>query len=203
MADLLQKPVLFLDFDQTLFDTDQLRDWLGDDIDAAIARIEAGTLEFPDLSAMLYPDTLPFLQAAKTTHRLVLLTTASHPIYQQKKVHGSGVTGHLDDLLITPYVSGNAGKGVAAKDYLHARALFDGSHVFVDDLAENLFDVKVAVPHIRSIRIKRASGEAEALPHAPDFAPDAAVSDLHELARILNIATSFPDGTLSGAYTPL
>ncbi|MEK7118495.1 MAG: hypothetical protein AAB869_02685, partial [Patescibacteria group bacterium] len=76
MSDAPTKPILFLDFDQTLFDTEQLRAWLGNDIEARIQAIEQGELELPDMTAMLYDDTLFFLNAARTSYRPVLLTTA-------------------------------------------------------------------------------------------------------------------------------
>ena len=132
------KPILFLDFDYTLFDTKQLRAWLGDNIASRIQAISLGTLELPDVASMLYHDTLSFLKRARKTHQLVLLTCAINPAYQEKKIYRSGVAPYLDDMLIPESTKEASGKGAVAKEYLRRKDSASTGHFFVDDLPENI-----------------------------------------------------------------
>lgn len=151
-----RKPILFLDFDRTLFDTEQFYEWLGDDRFARLLDVTAGKIPPPDFSAMLYSDTLPFLQKAKKTHRLVLLTYAVNTVLQRRKVRGSGLTPFFADIIIT-----SRGKGLEAKKYLeHTEANEEThgarwEHVFIDDAPQNIDDMKKVNPGIKSIRIDR------------------------------------------------
>ncbi|OGZ06027.1 MAG: hypothetical protein A3C93_06325 [Candidatus Lloydbacteria bacterium RIFCSPHIGHO2_02_FULL_54_17] len=183
-----ERPVLFLDFDRTLFDTARLRDWLGEDIMGRIQAIEDGALEFPDLPSLLYPDTVPFLGEAKKTHRLVLLTTTAHRIFQEKKVYGSGIASHLDDILIAKSSEGSSGKGVAAKEYLGREVRTGDGHLFVDDLPENISEMKMFVPEIRSIQIERDPSRADELLAETLLPPDAKVTHLFALLPLLSAA---------------
>ena len=192
----MEKPVLFLDFDRTLFDTTQLRAWLGADIESRINAVVLGTLELPRLASMLYPDTLPFLVQARKTHRLVLLTCTSTRIFQEKKVYSSGIAPHLDDILITESKEGNSGKGLAAKEYLYGEGGAGSGHFFVDDLLENISEVKTENPPVTCIQIERASPVpngtfGRVLPREDSLftpgllPPDGKVTNLEELFMLL------------------
>lgn len=181
----MQKPILFLDFDRTLFDTTQMRIWLGDAIESRIHEVEQGILELPDLLPMLYPDTLPFLRQARATHRLVLLTSTTHPVFQEKKVRGSGVIPYLDDVLITDGGGGNSGKGAAAQEYLRGHDVPGDGHVFVDDLPLNLSEVRTLNPGVRCIQIKRMTSTQDAVSLAGSLPPDGKVANLEELLTVL------------------
>ena len=186
-----QKPTLFLDFDHTLFDTDQLRAWLGLHIESRIKEIELGTLSFPDLTMMLYPDTLAFLKSAKRVYQIVLLTYTVNQHFQKGKISGSGIADFLDDTLITTNTSGDSGKGKATKEYLANHGAEGGGHVFVDDLLENISEVKKTNPNIRCIQIERAPSKNVNTSSVGFLAPDDRVKNLAELLRLLpRIATS-------------
>ncbi|MDO8521582.1 MAG: hypothetical protein Q7S52_05700 [bacterium] len=194
----MTKPVLFLDFDYTLFDTKLLREWLGENIEERVRAIDRGELELPDCSPMLYPDTLPFMRKARQTHLLVLLTSTAYPAYQKKKIIGSGVVPFLDDMLIVRVEEGylnrardktsppvSSSKGKAACEYLDRTQNAVGGTVFVDDLPENLSEVKTLLPAIRSIEIRRIERRSDNVPHTELLPPDAIVANLAELLELL------------------
>lgn len=179
----MQKPVLFIDFDRTLFDTEQLYGWLE-------GRDERYLLEEkikgPDFASMLYSDALPFLKTARDAHFLVLLTSTANPLVQKKKIDGSGVTPYLDDVIMVDGVKGNySGKGSAAKEYLQERESESGRHVFVDDTLGSVSEVKMLNPKVRCVWISREQSEKKI--SAPGlFPPDDVISTLSELLKILS-----------------
>ena len=181
----MQQSLLFLDFDKTLFDTEQLREWLGDDIEPRIRVVEEGALELPDLARMLYPDTLSFLTQARGTHHLVLLTATVHPIFQKKKVFDSGIAPYFDDILIVKRTEEDLGKGAAAKLYLLTHENVAGSHVFVDDFPQNISEVKRINPNVRCIEIRRTARMHDAALPPSLLSPDATVTSLAELLKLL------------------
>lgn len=179
------KPVLFLDFDRTLFDTDKFYDWLGPDRFGRILAITGGTLTPPDFSTYLYEDTVPFLKHMAKTHRIVLLTYAVNTVLQRKKIRGSGIVPLLDDVIITEGEAGNkTGKGVAAAEYLARIGDPGWEHAFVDDAPENIDEVKRLNPEIRCIRIDRVP-QAQGIVHEGMLDPDHVVKDLKELEALL------------------
>lgn len=179
------KPVLFLDFDRTLFDTDQFYDWLGPDRFQRILAITGGTLTPPDFSEYLYDDTLPFLKRMSKTHRVVLLTYAVNTVLQRKKIRGSGILPYLDDVIITQgEVGDKTGKGTAAAEYLDRIGDPGWEHAFVDDAPENIDEVKRVNPEIRCIRIDRVP-LAQGILHEGMIEPDHVVANLKELESLL------------------
>lgn len=179
------KPVLFLDFDRILFDTDQLYAWLGEDRFARILGLTSGTIDPPDFATYLYPDTVDFLKKARVTHRIVLATIAVNTILQRKKIRGSGIIPLLDDVIMTSGdASGSTGKGIALRDYLVRIGDPGWEHTFVDDAGENIDEVKRMNPEIRCVRIDRDPRVALML-HDGHLAPDYVVSNLKELHEIL------------------
>lgn len=179
----MQKPVLFIDFDDTLFDTGQFYDWLGGEADERLAALLAGKIEQPDFASMLYSDTLDFLKRARVTHELVLLTYTSRPSLQDMKVRGSGIVPYLDKVILAQGKDGNSGKGMEAKKHLRATPHPPHGHSFVDDFPDYIAEVKSLNPEIRCIQIKRdeprKSGAIDIFP------PDDVVSDLNQLFRLL------------------
>ncbi len=167
-----RKPVLFLDFDRTLFDTGQFYDWLGDDRFERILGITGGTIEPPDFSAYLYPDTLSFLKTARKTHRLVLLTYATNAPLQRRKVRDSGITPLLDDVVIS-----SRDKGLEAKEYLARIGDPGWEHAFVDDAPKHISEMKAMNPDIRTFRIERVPLSLEDLVEVTGEA-DVVVKDL-------------------------
>lgn len=162
----MPKPVLFLDFDRTLFDTARLYDWLGEDVEAALQALVEGRSKEPDFAAMLYDDTLPFLEHARRSHKLVLLTYTMNPPLQKKKIEGSGVTPYFDRIIMTHGTrEGESGKGRGAKDYLAAHPSV-GKNIFIDDALANISEVKRMNPKIWCVRIDRAASEEGETDHS-------------------------------------
>ena len=179
------KPVLFLDFDRTLFDTDKLYDWLGEERFQRILALTGGAIPPPDFASYLYADTLPFLKQIRNSYKLVLLTFAQNTKLQRMKVRGSGIVPLLDDVIITTGdVEGKTGKGDAIKNYFTRNQDSGWEHVFVDDTADNLHEVKMINPDVRIIRIDRVPRE-HVVPLGSDVVPDTIVHNLVELERLL------------------
>ncbi len=179
------KPVLFLDFDRTLFDTDQFYDWLGENRFERILKISSGELAPPNFHEYLYEDTVESLKIFSKTHRLVLLTYALNTVLQRKKIRGSGIITLLDDVIITEGdASGKTGKGDAAHEYLLRIGDSGWEHAFVDDAPENIDEVKRRNPEIRTIRIDRVPFAQGAF-HDGLLPPDQVVANLHELLEVL------------------
>jgi FMN phosphatase YigB (HAD superfamily) len=179
------KPVLFLDFDRTLFDTDQLYDWLGEDRFERILALTGGNITPPDFAEYLYPDTISFLKKARRSHRLVLLTFAKNTKLQRMKIRGSGIVPLLDDVIITiGSDDGSTGKGEAIQEYFLKTADSGWEHTFVDDDTRNLYEVKMRNKDMRVIRIDRVSSPEEEA-NKPLLTPDAVVTNLSELEELL------------------
>ena len=170
-----RKPVLFLDFDHTLFDTEQFYEWLGEDRFEKILGITSGKVTPPDFASYLYSDTLPFLKAARKTHRLVLLTYSINQMLQRRKVRDSGIVPLLDDVIIS-----HRNKGLEAKEYITRIGDPGWEHAFIDDAPLNISDMKTENPDIRTFRIKRTPLSGKALASMPIEA-DVVVSNLSEV----------------------
>lgn len=157
-SESMKKPVLFLDFDRTLFDTDRFYEWLGDEYSLRILALMAGEITPPDFASYLYPDTIDFLHEVKKSYRLVLLTYAINVALQHRKIADSGISQFMDDIIVT-----QREKWIDAKEYL-ARSGDPRSasgHVFIDDAPENIAGMMRENPSIRSIRIDRLPLERE------------------------------------------
>jgi FMN phosphatase YigB (HAD superfamily) len=178
---MLKKPIIFLDFDRTLFDTERFYEWLGEDRYARILAIAVGELTPPDFSTMLYPDTLAFLQKIKTAYRPVLLTYSINIALQRRKVRGSGILPYFSHIIIT-----SREKGIEAQEYLVNNREALGGHVFVDDTPEQINDMRATNPMVRSIRIERALVDRITLPGQPQES-ELVVSSLDELLPHLGL----------------
>jgi FMN phosphatase YigB (HAD superfamily) len=132
---IVHKPVLFLDFDRTLFDTDKFYEWLGDERFSRLLDLTAGKIASPDFSEMVYADTIPFLNRAKETHRLVLLTFAMNTALQRRKIRGSNLVSYFDDIIMT-----QGAKGEEVKNYLERMGDTGWEHAFIDDAPKTIFN---------------------------------------------------------------
>ena len=178
------KPVLFLDFDRTLFDTDQFYDWLGEERYQRILELTSGQIQSPDFASYLYKDTIHFLKSVRKTYRIVILTYALNTVLQRKKIRGSGIIPLCDDVIITKGGEGDStGKGVAAKDYIARIGDSGWEHTFVDDSAQNIDEVKRVNPEIRCIRIDRVPPSPAT--HDTYLPPDGVVVNLTLLGELL------------------
>lgn len=179
------KPILFLDFDRTLFDTDAFYLWLGPNRVERLAQVVSSATPAPDFRTYLYPDTIDFLRTAHKTHRLVLLTYTVNTALQEKKVRESGVLPFFDDVLMAQGEEGNrTGKGTLAHAYVAAKGASGHEHLFVDDTPQNIDEVKRMNPAIRCVRIDRTEG-AHGILHNDLLAPDLVVGSLGELQPLL------------------
>lgn len=173
------KPVLFLDFDRTLFDTEGFYAWLGEDYTSGLLDVASGKIAAPDFAQMIYPDTLPFLRKAKEVYSLVLLTYTVNTVIQRRKVEGSGIAQYFDDILMT-----RDGKGIETKNYLTQKGYGLSGHLFVDDAPENIDDMKKINPEIKSIRIERIPlSDSDFV--GVTYKADLVVSSLGELSPLL------------------
>ena len=177
--DMHRKPVLFLDFDHTLFDTEQFYAWLGEDRFEKILGITSGKVDPPNFASYLYADTLPFLNTARKTHRLVLLTYSVNQMLQRRKVRDSGIVPLLDDVIIS-----HRNKGLEAKEYITRIGDPGWEHGFVDDAPQNISDMKTENPDIRTFRIERRILPPDAF-HGALCEADVVVKDLYELAKCI------------------
>ncbi len=179
------KPMLFLDFDRTLFDTDKFYEWIGEDSVERILKLTSGAITPPDFSLFLYADSVEFLRWARTEHQLVLLTYTINTTLQKKKIWGSGIVSLVDEVIM---VSGGdvglSGKGAAVKNYLLHINKLGLEHIFIDDSPQNIDEVKRMNPKIRCIRIDRVAN-AHGMPYGALLSPDYIVHDLNEFKDIL------------------
>lgn len=179
------KPIVFLDFDRTIFDTDQLYAWMGPNRFERILGLTSGEIAPPDFASYLYPDTMNFLKRVRLTHRIVILTYAVNVVLQRKKLRGSGIIPLIDDVIITQGGMNNlTGKGEEASKYLLRVGDPGWEHTFVDDSPQNIDEVKRKNPDIRCIRIDRVP-LAQGLLHGALVVPDQVVVNLAELESIL------------------
>ncbi|HEY7675903.1 MAG TPA: haloacid dehalogenase-like hydrolase [Candidatus Methylomirabilis sp.] len=75
--------------------------------------LEAFDEQFADLRRYLFPDVLPFLQAARRAGRRVVLVSFGDPAWQTFKVKESGLTTLLDEVHTAGVVGGKAGLAAA------------------------------------------------------------------------------------------
>ena len=181
----ITKPICFVDFDRTLFDTEKFYTWLGEDIYKRIDDIVEGKLPPPHFNTMVYADAKGFLDFARTKYHLVLLTFlkveySSNPVLmQQLKINGSGLAEHFDDIIIT-----TKDKALRAKEYLLTHGQNGKLHVFVDDELNNISRMKEENPEVVCYLMRRFT-RAETNSEGISFAPDFVVKDLLELIKQL------------------
>ena len=178
------KPILFIDFDRTLFDTEKFYTWLGEDVYKRIDDIVEGKLPPPHFNTMVYADVEEFLAFAHAKYHLVLLTFlkveySSNPVLmQQLKINGSGVAKHFDDIIIT-----TKDKAVRAKEYLLTHGNGETQTLFVDDELANISRMKEENPEASCYLMRRFVRESGT--EGIRFAPDFVVKDLVELKKQL------------------
>jgi len=180
------KPILFLDFDRTLFNTGLFYEWLGEDEPERVACLLSGNIPSPDFSAMLYSDARDFLEQMKDGYSVVLLTYSTRTTLQELKIRESGVLPFLDEVIIT-----QKEKGSAMREYLDkagSASAEDRKCVFLDDELMNIHHVKATTPNVFCVQINRGDLGDSLLPVDVPGAiiPDAVVSDLSEFARLLS-----------------
>ncbi len=169
--------ILFLDFDSTLFYTEQYKKEVNLE---GIRYLENQALFWDallhhteDLSRFLFTDTLDFLKN-HSHHRLVLLTFGDKA-YQKAKVTKSGILHLFDDAVFT----GDEMKGVIIKKMFPN---IQEKMFFLDDDVAQLMDMKTYCPAVTSVRMRRSDVVYNSEIEQKDF-PE--VSDLKEFAQLL------------------
>ena len=181
----ITKPICFIDFDRTLFDTEKFYTWLGEDVRKKIDAILSGELTPPHFNTMIYDDVLAFLSFARTKYYLVLLTFlkveyASNPVLmQQLKINGSGIASYFDDIVITTKDKANR-----AREYLASHHQENNPHIFIDDELGNISRMKEENKHVTCYLIRRYPTTDVALERM-QIAPDMIVKSLSELKTML------------------
>lgn len=178
------KPVLFLDFDRTLFDAEQFSQWLGADQKVRLERIisiVSGELPPPDFLSMLFADTCTFLKEARKTHRLVILTFSKNVRLQRLKLKESGVTSLVDDIIIT-----GGSKEQEADNYLKHVGEHGWRNVFIDDDIGNIVDMKNTIPSMQCLWIQRG-GEFAMTDSLAKEKVDAPVRNLDEALSAIRL----------------
>lgn len=180
------KPVLFIDLDRTMFDTDQLYTFWGIEPEKRAPYMRAtveGKIPEPDWASMVYPETKSFLERAKDRYHLVLLTRTLDIDFQKIKFTRSGLSKYFESAL---YTTALCAKGDLARRYLE-RFRGERSHAaFVDDEPMNIDDVKRALPGIFAMRMRR-SGHIDRIVREEYLRADAEVEDFSEVAWYLRI----------------
>jgi FMN phosphatase YigB (HAD superfamily) len=178
----------FLDFDHTLFNTDEFfhvdvrdaflrlginpRDWeqsyaaiwptgytLEKHAEEVFRRSGApvplekmkGILRdsFSDLTRYLFPDVLPFLQAARKNGARLYLLSFGHEEWQRYKASAAHLDGYFDDILFTPFEGGKA-KRIQDEAKRVARRV-----VVVDNNPTELDLVKDLAPEVQTYCMNR------------------------------------------------
>ncbi len=173
------RPILFIDFDRTLFDTDLFYDWLGEARMERILGVTMGTIAPPDFAAMLYPDAIDFLEEMRKDFRLVILTFETNHGLQRKKLQISGVVPLVDDIIVT-----GSGKGDEAASYIARIGAPLLGHAFIDDRPDYIADMKTKNPGVRAILIRREGDFPDESDPLGEMA-DARIRDLSEAKRYL------------------
>lgn len=182
----MEKPVLFIDLDRTMFDTDQLYAFWGIEYERRGPYMRAtaeGRIPEPDWATMVYPETRTFLERAKERYRLVLLTRTLDIEFQKIKFTRSGLSKYFDDSL---YTTALCAKGDLARRYLE-RYKGERTHAaFIDDEPMNIDDVKRALPGIFAMHIRRQE-HRDRIVREEYLHADAEVEDFAEVAWYLRM----------------
>jgi FMN phosphatase YigB (HAD superfamily) len=188
----MEKPVLFLDLDRTMFDTDQLYVFWGIDPERRAPYMQAtveGKIPEPDWANMVYPETKSFLERAKERYHLVLLTRTLNISFQKMKFVRSGLSKFFDGAL---YTTAFRAKGSLVKRYLELYG-GDRSHaVFIDDEPANIDDVKRALPGIFAIHMCRSGDQSERVIPEEYIRADVVAEDFSEVAWYLRMYAPHP-----------
>ncbi len=137
---------LFLDFDRTLFDTEQFYNSLELAYIEGIVTGEIGA----DFSKFLYPDVQSFIWNVQAAGYTCHLVTFGRRSVQECKFKLSGLEPYFDQMF---YVE-QGSKADVIKNYLDSGVSCE-KVVFIDDTIEHLEVFSAAIPHGQAIRIAR------------------------------------------------
>jgi hypothetical protein len=173
--------ILALDFDRTLFNTDQ-------DI---VAMYDANVLHMigdpavngiVDPAPFLFSDALPFLDSHSKAH-LYIVTAVTERYgprsaeYQRDKIVRSGVASRVSDIVLTGDSKVQALRDIASK---HP----DERIVFLDDRTDILLEVQAALPAVMVVHMSREGAKVMSDVPLPDSIRT--VHSLKEFERIIS-----------------
>ena len=182
------KPVLFVDFDRTLFDTERYYLWLGQPRSEQNQALIDGTRELPDFSSFDFSDSEEFLTQVRKKFELAILSfvkleySPQQAELQQKKFDGSGLVKYCADVIITTGL-----KSEEVKKYLIGREQTGARFAFIDDEPMHLSSMKDLHPKAFCVLLWRG-GEMTGIQlpkSAASKRPDVVVSDLSQAAKAL------------------
>ena len=125
--------------------------------------LEAFDQQFADLRRYLFPDVLPFLQAARRADRRLVLVSFGDPAWQTFKVRESGLAALLDEVHTAGVVGGKAGLAAA----LVGTGPEAAAAIAIDNNPLELDAMRDRCPALRTYRMNRvppdlAAGDGEA-----------------------------------------
>lgn len=149
------------------------------DPSAADAMLAALDTAFADLSQYLFPDVLPFLDAARRKGCDLILLSFGDPAWQTYKVRASGLTPYFQQIVCTAKESGKAALCAEREPQygkLHA----------IDNNPAELDAMKASTPRLQTHLICRVE------PSAPEGVDPLARDRFREAARYLTVPSRFP-----------
>ncbi len=146
------RPICFVDFDRTLFDTEALYRILrgmGDpheSIAEKVQKIEDGIVPTPNMQELFFKDIHQFLKRMTLSHNLVLLTYSTTPRFQKMKIDAVDIAGFFSDIRIT-----DQPKWTVMNEYIgnNNKKL----HMFIDDQEDNIRETLMHIPHMHCFLI--------------------------------------------------
>ncbi len=168
--------MLFIDFDSTLFYTEQYKQSVG--LGGMMYKENPplywdALSRHTDLSPFLFSDAFSFLEG-HARHRRILLTFGDKE-YQKTKISKSGILHLFDDTIFT----GNEMKGDIIQRMFPN---MDESAFFIDDDVSQLQSMRAMCPQVISVRMKRKNVLYNSDVVQDEF-PE--VSGLEEFVRLL------------------
>lgn len=153
----VSRPTIYLDFDRTLCNTDQLYHLLGFRAGVTLSSEERVSLvelarkrsKDIDWPSLVYGDTFPTLRALHEHFRIVIVSFATIEDFQRMKIDASGVGSIVDAIFV---VDGDKSKAILRDQ--EGRNVQSGGY-FLDDRLEHVHDVRTVLPGITSVAMCR------------------------------------------------
>ncbi len=146
----LEKPILVLDFDDTLFNTHHLKELHPDYKDNPKKTYHL------NYQSLVFPDALKFLQQSNYKKFILSHAPKQYLSYQKNKIKKSGIAHHFQKIHIT-----HKSDKVAEMEKIIKKNPYSDIY-FVDDKIEPLESVKKIFPQIKTIKIRRFGHQEKA-----------------------------------------
>ena len=170
--------IIFLDFDDTLFNTAVFKKHLEE---KGVLNDKEGALSFAekeDLSLFLFEDTTDFLKNY-LRERLILITFGDRT-FQRTKVVSSKINLYFEEMIFT----GDSMKSVFLKEWFEKnKSKSNEKAFFLDDRIDWLHEAKEASPNLVPVRIRRGNAQHSSEENLYGYSE---VRDLKEFAQLLS-----------------